>query len=241
MNLDVLIFSAHPDDAELSMGGTIALLTKNNYKVGLIDLTRGELGTRGDAELRQREAFNAAIQLKVALRENLEIPDGDIKINKENITKVIISLRKYKPKIVFAPYHHDRHPDHSDANNLIRRAIFTSGLPKIKTFNKEVIQQPFRPQKTFFYMQTYTFEPTFIVDISQTIEQKFKAIECYSSQFYNPKSIEPETFISRSEFLSYLKARAEFYGFQIHKQYGEPFYSEEKVELSICNFFDNIR
>lgn len=238
MNLDVLVFSAHPDDAELSMGGTISLLTKNNYKVGLIDLTRGELSTRGNPELRQREAFNAAIQLKVALRENLEIPDGDIKISKENITKIIITIRKYKPKIIFAPYHHDRHPDHMDSNNLIKRAIFSSGLQMVKTFNKEVIQQPHRPKKTFYYMQTYTFEPSFIVDISETFEQKFKALECYSSQFYDPKSIEPETFISRPEFLSYLKARAEFYGFQIHKHYGEPFYSEEKVAVSVCNFFD---
>ena len=238
MNLDVLVFSAHPDDAELSMGGTIALLSKNYFKVGMIDLTRGELGTRGNPELRQREAFNAAIQLKVALRENLEIPDGDIKVNKEKMLKVIISIRKYKPKIIFAPYHHDRHPDHSDANDLIKRAVFNSGLPKIKTFDKEVPQQPHRPKKIFYYMQTYTFDPTFIIDISETFEQKFKAIECYSSQFFNPKSTEPQTFISRPEFLSYLKARAEFYGFQIHKHYGEPFFSEEKISLSISNLFE---
>jgi bacillithiol biosynthesis deacetylase BshB1 len=151
--------------------------------------------------------------------------------------KVIISLRKYKPKVVFAPYYKDRHPDHADANKLIKRAIFNSGLDKIRTFDKEVPQQPHRPKRTFYYMQTYTFNPSIIVDISATFEQKFKAIECYSSQFYNPKSIEPETFISRPEFLSYLKARDQFYGFQIHKHYGEPFYSDEKIELSISNIF----
>lgn len=238
MNLDVLIFSAHPDDAELSMGGTIALLTKNNFKVGLIDLTRGELSTRGNPELRQREAFNAAIKLKVSLRENLEIPDGDIQLNKENIIKVLIAIRKYKPKVIFCPFHNDRHPDHSDANALIKKAIFNSGLDKIKTFDKEIIQTPHRPLKTFYYMQTIPFEPSFIVNITDTFEQKCNAIECYSSQFYNPNSKEPETFISRREFLSYLKARAEFYGFQINKHYGEPFFSEEKIELSVNNFFE---
>jgi bacillithiol biosynthesis deacetylase BshB1 len=238
MNLDVIVFSAHPDDAELSMGGTIARLTKNNFKVGMIDLTRGELGTRGTPEIRQREAFNAAIQLKVSLRENLEIPDGDIRISKENITKVVISLRKYKPRIIFAPFHIDRHPDHSDANALIKKSVFYSGLLKIKTFDKEVPQQPHRPQKIYYYMQTYIFEPSFIVDISDTFEQKFKAIECYSSQFYNPKSKEPETFISRPEFISQLKARAEFYGFQINKNYGEPFFTENKIELSLSSLFE---
>ena len=133
MNLDVLIFAAHPDDAELAMGGTIAKLTKSDLKVGIIDLTRGELGTRGTPETRQHEAFNAAIALKVAVRENLEIPDGDIRNSKENLMKVIIEIRKFKPKIVFAPYFNDRHPDHIDASQLIKRAMFSTGLSKIKT------------------------------------------------------------------------------------------------------------
>lgn len=123
MNLDVLVFAAHPDDAELAMGGTIAKLSNNNFKVGIIDLTKGELGTRGTAETRQQEAFNAAIALKVAVRENLEIPDGDIKNNKENLMKVIIAIRKFRPKIMFAPYFNDRHPDHIDASSLIKRAM----------------------------------------------------------------------------------------------------------------------
>ncbi|MEP0860214.1 MAG: bacillithiol biosynthesis deacetylase BshB1 [Ignavibacterium sp.] len=237
MHLDVLVFSAHPDDAELSMGGTVALLSKNNIKVGLIDLTKGEMGTRGTAETRQREAFNAAITLKAAMRENLEIPDGNIQLNKENLLKVIITIRKYRPSIVFAPYFNDRHPDHIDASQLIKRAVFYSGLAKIKTFDREVPQQQFRPDKLFYFMQTYTFEPTFIVDISETFEQKMKAIACYETQFHNPKSTEPETFISRPEFINYIRSRAEFYGFQIHKKYGEPFFCEEKLELNLVNFF----
>ena len=237
MNLDVLVFAAHPDDAELAMGGTIANLTKNNIKVGIIDLTKGELGTRGTAETRQREAFNAAIVLKIAVRENLEIPDGDIKNTRENLMKVIITLRKYKPKIIFAPYFNDRHPDHIDASNLIKRAMFSSGLAKIKTFDKEVPQNHFRPEKLYYYMQTYTFDPTFIFDISDTFETKMKSVECYSTQFHNPKSLEPETFISKPGFINYIKSRAEFYGFAIGKNYGEPFFCEEKIELDHLSIF----
>lgn len=235
MNLDVLVFAAHPDDAELAMGGTIAKLSNNNFKVGIIDLTRGELGTRGTAETRQQEAFNAAIALKVAVRENLELPDGDIRNTKENLMKVIIAIRKFKPKILFAPYFNDRHPDHIDASNLIKRAMFSTGLSKLKTFDKEVPQFHYRPAKLFYYMQTYTFDPTFIVDISDTFDQKMKAVQCYSTQFHNPQSKEPETFISRPEFINYIKSRAEYYGFSISKLYGEPFFSEEKLELDLAH------
>jgi len=235
MNLDVIVFAAHPDDAELAMGGTIAKLTKYGLKVGIIDFTRGELGTRGTAETRQREAFNAAIVLKVSLRENLEMPDGDIRINKENLMKVIIAIRKFKPKILFAPYFNDRHPDHIDASHLVKRAMFSTGLSKIKTFDKEVPQNHYRPEKLFYYMQTYTFEPTFIIDISDSFEDKMKAVECYSTQFHNPKSKEPETFISKPGFINYIKSRAEFYGFSIGKSFGEAFFCEEKIELDLIN------
>ena len=238
MNLDVLIFAAHPDDAELAMGGTIAKLSNNNIKVGIIDLTKGELGTRGTAETRQREAFNAAIALKVAVRENLEFPDGDIKNNKENLMKMIIEIRKFRPKIIFAPYFNDRHPDHIDASQLVKKAMFSTGLSKIKTFDKEVPQTHYRPEKLFYYMQTYTFDPTFIVDISDTFDQKMKSVECYSTQFHDPNSKEPETFISRPEFKNYIKSRAEYFGFAIHKLYGEPFFCEEKIELDFLTLLN---
>lgn len=129
------------------MGGTIAKLSRQNIKVGLIDLTRGELGTRGTADTRQKEAFEAAILLKTSLRENLDIPDGNIAINKENLLKVIMVIRKYRPKIIFAPYFNDRHPDHIDASLLIKRAMFSTGLTKIKTFDREVPQNAYRPDK----------------------------------------------------------------------------------------------
>ena len=233
MNLDVLIFAAHPDDAELSMGGTIARFSNSNLKIGIIDLTKGELGTRGTAESRQREAINAAKALKLTLRENLGIPDGDIQNTKENVLKIVSKIRKYKPKIIFAPYFNDRHPDHIDASSLVKRAMFSSGLSKIITIDKKAPQMFYRPQKLFYYMQTYTFDPTFIVDISDTFEQKMKSVGCYSTQFHNPKSKEPETFISKPEFISYIKSRAEFYGFSIGKMYGEPFFCEEKIELDL--------
>lgn len=235
MNLDVVIFAAHPDDAELSMGGTIAKLTSKEAKVGIIDFTRGELGTRGSAEIRQKEAFQAAITLKVAVRENLNMSDGNIELSKENLMKVIMTIRRYKPKIIFAPYFNDRHPDHIDASRLVKKAMFSTGLAKVKTFDKEVAQDPFRPQKLFYYMQTYTFVPSVIVDVTDCFEMKMKAVKNYESQFHNPRSTEPETFISRPEFIKYVESRAQFYGFQIGKAYGEPFYCEEKIEYDFSS------
>lgn len=235
MNLDVLIFAAHPDDAELTMAGTIAKLSCNDYKVGIIDFTRGELGTRGTAEIREKEAFQAAAILKIAVRENLLIPDGNIQRNKENLMKVVTAIRRYKPKLIFAPYFNDRHPDHIDSSKLVKEAMFVSGLAKVKTFEREVAQEAYRPKKLFYFMQTYSFEPTFIVDVSDYFEMKMKAVKVFKTQFYNPKSKEPETFISQPDFLSFIEARAKVYGFQIGKKFGEPFYCEEKIELELSN------
>jgi len=233
MNLDILVFAAHPDDAELSMGGTISKLTQENYKVGIVDLTKGELGTRGNEKTRQKEAAKADKILNVSVRVNLGIPDGDIQRTKENLMMVIREIRKFKPKIIFAPYCRDRHPDHQDASALVKEAMFSTGLPKVKTFGNRIEQKAYRPKKLFYYMQTYTFEPTFIVDISDSFDMKMKAIKAFRTQFFNPKSKEPETFISRLEFLDYLVSRLQFYGFQIGKHYGEPFYSEEKIEYDM--------
>lgn len=240
MNLDALVFGAHPDDAELSMGGTIAKLTSHGLKVGLIDFTKGELGTRGTSETRQKEAFRAAIALKIANRENLNIPDGDVAVSKENLTKVIRAIRKFKPKIIFAPYNNDRHPDHVRASELVKQAYFFSGVIKCRTFDKEKLQEAYRPKKLCYYMQTYTFEPSFIVDITDTFETKMKAVKAYATQFFNPKSKEPETYISSPEFIKFIEARAEFYGFKIGKQFGEPFFTEEEVELDLVHMVKGI-
>mgnify|MGYP005846427487 CR=1 FL=1 len=233
MKLDVLVFAAHPDDAELSMGGTIAKFTRSKFKVGIIDLTKGELGTRGNEIIRRNEAQKADEILKVTKRVNLNIPDGNIQRSKENLVCIIKEIRKYQPKIIFAPYFRDRHPDHQDASILIKEAMFSTGLPKVRTFEKNIEQQAYRPKKLFYYMQTYTFEPSFIVDITETFDQKMKAIKAFKSQFFDPSSKEPETFISRPEFFDYIISRSQFYGFQIGKHYGEPFYCEEKIEYDL--------
>lgn len=236
MILDVLVFAAHPDDAELSMGGTIAKLTKDKFKVGIVDLTKAELSTRGNVSIRKKEAANADKVLETAVRVNLGIPDGEIKRTKENLLKVVGQIREYKPKIIFAPHSSDRHPDHQDASALIKHAMFSAGLIKIKTFKNKKEQVPYRPKKLFYYMQTYVFDPTFIVDITETIEQKMEAVKAYYSQFYDPKSRKPETFISKPQFINYVVSRAQFYGFQIGKHYGEPFYCEEKIEYDFKLF-----
>lgn len=236
MNLDVLVFAAHPDDAELSMGGTIAKLSNNGFKVGIIDLTKGEMGTRGSIETRREEANKASAILKVLHRENLGLRDGSIKFNEDYLKKIISCIRKYQPKIIFAPYFNDRHPDHIGASQLVKEAMFFSGLPKVVTEDNDKIQMPYRPKKLFYYMQTYEFKLSFVVDISETFETKMKAVRAYETQFHNPESTEPETFISKPIFLKYLEARAQVFGFKIGKDYGEPFFCEEEIELDIVSF-----
>ena len=240
MNLDVIVFAAHPDDAELSMGGTILKLTNNKYRVGVVDLTRGEMGTRGSEQTRKKEAEKAAKILKLKVRDNLSIPDGDIRLTDDNLKKVISVIRKYKPKIIFAPYMNDRHTDHIDASALIKRAMFKSGLTKYKTVDGKYDQKPYRPVKLYYFMQTYSFEPSFVVDITDTFDGKMKSVYAYKTQVYNPgnkKSNEPETFISTPEFIGYIEARAKSYGFKIGKKYAEPFFTEEIVEMNLDGLF----
>lgn len=235
MELDVLVFAAHPDDAEISMGGTIAKLSSAGLKVGVIDLSKGEMGTRGSVDTRKAEAQKASAILNITQRENLGFKDGGLKFN-ENYLHIIISrIRKYKPQFVFAPYFNDRHPDHIGTSQLIKEAFFFSGLPKILTEENDKIQNPYRPKKLFYYMQIYEFDPVFIVDISETFELKMKSILAYSTQFHNPQSVEPETFISQPNFIKNLEARARVFGFKIGKDYGEPFYCEEKIELDLIH------
>ncbi|MBK7104337.1 MAG: bacillithiol biosynthesis deacetylase BshB1 [Ignavibacteriae bacterium] len=235
MKLDIVVFAAHPDDAELSMGGTIAKLTNVGFKIGIVDLTGGELGTRGSKLIRKIESQNADKILNITVRDNLNIKDGHIFVDKENTLKIIKAIRKYQPKIIFAPYFKDRHPDHIEASKLIKRAMFFAGLPKIKTSLNSKLQNAFRPKRIFYFMQTYEFQPSFIVDISETFETKMKAVFAYQTQFYNEKSKEPETFISTPEFINFLEARAKTFGFKIGKKYGEAFYSEELIELDLIN------
>jgi len=240
MALDVIVFAAHPDDAELSMGGTIAKLTKNGIKVGIIDLSEAHLSTRGSVDERKIEADNASKILGLTIRENLNLPDGNLKPDMASTKKIISRIRKYKPKIIFGPYFNDRHPDHVGTSQLIKDAMFFSGLTKIETEDAGNLQEAYRPNKLYYFMQTYDFTPSFIVDISDTYATKVKSIEAFASQFHNPQSKEPDTFISQPNFLKYLEARAKVYGFQIGADFGEPFFCEERIQLDLIHQIKNL-
>lgn len=235
MELDVLVFAAHPDDAELSMGGTIHKLAVNGKRIGIVDLCEGELGTRGNVETRKQEATDASKILKLTVRENLGLPDGEIRRSKEYVKAVVREIRKYKPKIIFAPFPNDRHPDHIGTSQIVKEAMFFSGVNKFETEINGIVQNPYRPNKLFYYMQTFEFKPSFIVDISQNMDSKMDAVRAYKTQFYDPNSNEPETFISNPLFIQHLETRAKYYGFLIRKLYGEPFYSEEDIELDVIS------
>ena len=231
MKLDILAIGAHPDDVELACGGTVAKSVRAGYKVGLIDLTEGELGTRGNQKIRAKEASEAAKILGVAVRENLRIPDGKIEVTTANMHKVIALYRKYRPEIILIPHWQERHPDHVHAHHLCREAQFYSGLRKIsvRTYGKKL--QPWRPHKYFHYMQKHEFIPSFIVDISDVYDIRVAAIKAHRSQFYDPDSMEPETFLSQKSFLDFMETRMKYYGQQIGVRYGEPFYSVEPIGI----------
>ena len=231
MKLDILIFAAHPDDAELGMGGTISKLVSLGKSVGIIDFTEAELSSNGTIESRREETANASKILNISIRENLKIADGKVKVSDESVNLVISLLRKYKPKIVFAPYFNDRHPDHIGASKIVKEAVFFSGLLKIETKLDGEIQKIHRPEKLYYYMQTYEFTPSFVVDITEHFDTKMKSVRAYKSQFYNPNEKGELTFISDPKFIKYLEARAQHFGFQIRKEYGEPFFCEETIEL----------
>jgi len=231
MKLDVLAFGAHPDDVEMSCGGTILNLVAAGKKVGIIDLTRGELGSRGSAELRDEEAAEAAKVLGLSVRENLCFRDGFFHDDEAHQLEVIRMIRKYQPEIVLGNAILDRHPDHGKGSSLVRNAVFLSGLKKIETFEKGEKQTAFRPQKYFTYIQDHHLEPTFVVDISSVFQQKMQAIACYKSQFYNPNSTEELTYISTKTFWDFFEARARNTGHLINVEHGEGFRSETVLKV----------
>jgi bacillithiol biosynthesis deacetylase BshB1 len=232
MKLDVMAIGAHPDDIELTCGGTVTKLVSQGKKVGLIDLTEGELGTRGTREIRAEEAREATRILGVSLRECLGIPDGNIELTIENRLKLIRVIRAYRPDILLFPHWHERHPDHEHAHQLCREAWFYAGLAKIQTQGDEEPQQPFRPRSYYHFMQWYEFTPSFIVDITDEYEQRMEAVRAFKSQFYSPNSKERETALSTPEFMEMLRTRFEYYGDRIGTKYGEPFYSVNMVGIS---------
>lgn len=234
--LDILVFAAHPDDAELGCSGTIAAQIAQGNKVGIVDFTQGEMGTRGTPELRLQEAEDAAKILGLTARENMGFQDVFFRDDEEHQLKLIQVIRKYQPEIVLANAVNDRHPDHGKGSSLASKASFMSGLAKIETFQDGVMQSPWRPKFVYHYIQNNYIEPDFIVDISDFWEIKIKSIAAFGSQFYNPKSQEPASFISSPEFLPFIESRARELGHRINTKYGEGFTVERFIGVS--NLFD---
>ena len=231
MKLDILAFGAHPDDVELGCGATLAKEIASGSKVGIVDLTRGELGTRGSAELRAVEAKNAAAILGVSVRENLHFADGFFENNKLHQLEIIKMIRKYQPEIVICNAIEDRHIDHGRGSKLVSDACFLSGLIKIETQIDGQNQKEWRPKQVYHYIQWKNIEPDFVVDVTGFIDVKKEAILAYSSQFYDPKSDEPETPITSKNFLDSITYRSRDLGRIIGVEHAEGFTSERYVAV----------
>lgn len=227
LKLDVLAFAAHPDDVELSVGGTMVLLAWQGYKTGIVDFTRGQLGSRGTPELREQEAAESAKILKLSARHNLGLADGNIINTPETRLPLIRLIRRYRPHIALINAPDCRHPDHPAAAKFAADALFYSGLRMIETEDDGEPQEPWRPHHVLHYMQSISFEPSLIVDVSDVWEERLASIAAFKSQFHNPdyepSADEPQTFVSNPEFFKWLEARARSYGYRIGAEYGEPF------------------
>lgn len=231
MKLDILAIGAHPDDVELGCGATLAKEISLGKKVGILDLTRGELGTRGSAEIRDKEALKAAKILGVKLRKNLAFADGFFVNDKTHQLEIIKIIRMYKPNIVLCNAIDDRHIDHGKGSKLVSDACFLSGLRKIKTSVGGKPQEAWRPKHVYHYIQWKNIEPDFVVDVTGFIDKKMEAIKAYHSQFYNPKSNEPITPITSKNFLESLDYRAKDLGRLIGVEHAEGFTVERYVAV----------
>lgn len=228
--IDILAFGAHPDDVELSCAGTILKHISIGDSVGIIDLTRGELGTRGNAEIRDKESARAAQILGVNFRHNMNFKDGFFINDELHQLAIVKMIRKFRPRIVLCNAISDRHPDHGKGSSLVSDACFLSGLTKIDTG-----QQAWRPQHVYHYIQFHELTPDFVVDISGFMDKKIDSVLAYESQFYNPNSSEPNTIISSPEFLESIKYRASNLGRLASCQYAEGFTVEKTITLSSLN------
>lgn len=234
MKLDLLAFGVHPDDIELSCAGTLLVEKNHGKKVGIIDLTRGELGTRGTAETREEEAENSAKILGTDVRENLDMADAFFKNDEENQRKIITVLRKYQPEIILCNAPDDRHPDHGRSAKLVADAAFLSGLRKIETFDGTEKQEVWKPKYVFNYIQDMYFEPTFVIDISDVIDIKTEAIKAFKTQFFSggPNDEEPQTYISTPEFLESVINRSKMFGKMIGVKHAEGFISKKMIGIN---------
>lgn len=234
MKLDILAIGVHPDDVELGCSGTLINEIKLGKKAGIIDLTQGELGTRGTIETRYNEAANAAMIMGVQVRENLKMRDGFFKNDETHQLQVIQAIRKYQPDIVIGNVLHDRHPDHGRAGSMIAECCFLAGLAKIETKDENGnAQQRWRPSYVLHYIQDWYHEPDLLIDISDVFEQRMKAVQAYTTQFHNtnPNNGEPQTYISTPDFLESVIARARMFGKRIGVKYAEGFISEKKIGI----------
>jgi len=207
-NLDILAFGAHPDDVEISCGGALIKSIEEGKKVGIIDLTTGEMGSRGSRETRMQEAEQASRMLGLAVRENLEFRDCQFQNDEWHRLKIIEKIRQYRPRVVLVNAPSDRHPDHGRASTLVKEAAFYSGLIKLQSLHNGLPQVAFRPQSVFMYIQDYYLSPSFVVNISGYWEKKLAVLKCYNTQFYSANSSEPKTPISGEEFFDFLYGRA---------------------------------
>jgi bacillithiol biosynthesis deacetylase BshB1 len=223
MKVDILAFGAHPDDVELAASGTLFAHIEMGKTCAIVDLTQGELGTRGNVETRRNEAFQSAAIMGIAQRDNLGLKDGFFAINDASILAAVGSIRKYQPEIVFCNAITDRHVDHGRAASLIEEAFFLSGLTKIATYNDGALQQAWRPKALYHYIQDRYIKPDLVVDITPYFDKKMASIKAFKSQFYDANSTEPETAISNLDFLPFIESRAREMGRAIGVKYGEGF------------------
>ncbi len=234
--LDILAFAAHPDDTELSCSGTLAKHIKDGYKIGVVDLTMGELGTRGNAQLRLEEATASSEYLGLAVRDNLGMEDGFFEDNKENQISIVQKIRQYKPEIVLANAVNDRHPDHGRGAAIVKNAFFLAGLSKIKTQYNDQGQEPWRPKVLYHYIQSWYIQPDFVVDVTESWEKKIGSIKKFKSQFFDPDTNKPDTYISSKGYLEAIEARAIDFGLSIGVKYAEGFTANKFIGVS--NLFD---
>lgn len=233
--VDILVILAHPDDAELCCAGTLLTSIEEGLKVGMVDLTKGELGTRGTDKIRLEEAANAAKVIGAEFRFNLGLRDGFINSDEESLMRVVEQIRKHRPKIIITNSKVDRHPDHEAASRLVKKACFLSGLVKINTSFEGKNQAPWRPKSILYSIQNNYVDPDFVIDITKFYDKKIEAINCFKSQFYDPKSKEPKSFISSKEFMNFINSRAIEMGHSIGTVYGEGFTSENKLQINSLN------
>lgn len=227
MNVDILAIAAHPDDIEMCCAGTLAALRERGRSFGILDLTRGEMGTRGTAEIREREARLAAEILGASFRESLDLGDGSLRTGAQEETAVLDAIRRSRPRILFTSYPDDRHPDHARAGRLVADAAFYAGLRK-----RESAHPAHRPQQVLYFSTMYYHHPpSFVVDVTRWHEKKMAAIRAFASQFHNPESKEPETMLSSTSFLHDLEARARHYGQMIGVEFGEGFITRRPPRL----------